>query len=196
METDLRRHAAGLTWMERTGLGRTSHALADDGRVWLVDPFDDAAALEAAGELGTLAGVIQLLDRHNRDCQALATRLAVALLRVPASLPQTPFRVVPVVSNRLWHEVALWWPERAALVVAEAVGTAPLFAVGRRAGVHPMLRLTPPRRQLSPFEPELLLVGHGLPVVADAAGALRAALAAARRDVPRLVVRAPRLLRG
>ena len=59
-----------------------------------------------------------------------------------------------------------------------------------------MLRLTPPRSQLSPYRPELLLVGHGQPLTSGAAAALQEALARSRSDIPRLVVKLPWLLRG
>ena len=69
-----------------------------------------------------------------------------------------------MILNRAWREVALWWAGQQTLVVSEAVGTAPAFALGRRVGVHPMLRLFPPRKQLSRFGPERLFVGHGEPI--------------------------------
>jgi hypothetical protein len=101
-----------------------------------------------------------------------------------------------VISNRAWREVALWWAGERALVVAEAIGTAPAFALGRRAGVHPMLRLVPPRKQLSRFQPERLLVGHGEAIESGADAALREALAESRSDLPRLLLSVPKLLRG
>jgi hypothetical protein len=127
----------GLTWELDEPMARSSQALVDGGRVWLVDPTDEPAALERALALGRPAAVLQLLDRHNRDCAALADRLGVPHLRVPAVLPGTPFEVIPLVGRRLWREVALWWAEQRVLVVAEAVGTAPAYAVGRMGGRHP-----------------------------------------------------------
>jgi hypothetical protein len=70
-------------------------------------------------------------------------------------------------------------------VVPEAVGTAPYYLSGdERLGVHPMVRLTPPRRALEGLRPERVLSGHGAPVLSDAATALREALANARRGIP------------
>jgi hypothetical protein len=192
----LQRHAIGLTWTEPGTMVRSAHALCSEGGVWLVDPYEDGPALRDAESLGTFAGVFQLLDRHNRDCAAIAARLGVPLLRLPGSAPDTPFEVVPVLRRWGWHEVALWWESESALIVAEAVGTAPAFAVGRRAGVHPLLRLTPPRSQLSPYRPSMLLVGHGATIESDAATALDDALGHARSDIPRLVTSLPRLVRG
>ena len=191
----LQRHAFGLSWIEQGAIARASHALLDGRSVWLIDPYKDPAALPAAVELGTPAGVLQLLDRHNRDCAQIAQRLGVPLRRLPADGAGTPFTVISMLSIAGWHEVALWWADARALVVAEAIGTAPGFALGRRAGVHPMLRLTPPRKQLSGFPAERLFVGHGPPLESGADQAIREALARSRREIPRLLLSAPRLLR-
>ena len=75
---------------------RTSHALATGESFWLVDPVDWPEAIERASLLGPPAGVIQLLDRHNRDCADIAERLGVPLLVVPDSRPGTPFEVVEI----------------------------------------------------------------------------------------------------
>lgn len=185
----------GLTWVLDEPIERASHALVCQGRVWFVDPTDDPAALERALALGSPAAVVQLLDRHNRDCAALAARLDVPHLRVPAALPGTPFEVVPVVSAGFWREVALWWPEARVLVVAEAIGTAATYAPGPQgAGVSIGLRLWPPRR-LAACRPEHLLVGHGRALHGPrATAALREALARSRRDLPRALVALPRAL--
>jgi hypothetical protein len=187
-------HQLGISWVQPGAMARAAHAVSDRGRLWLIDPFDDTAALTAAAGLGEPAGVLQLLDRHNRDCAPIAGRMGVPLMRLPSSGAETPFVVVPIISRARWREVALWWPERAALIVAEALGTAPGFTAGRDAGVHPMLRLTPPRSQLAPYRPELLLVGHGRPLLEGAGGAVEEALARSRSDIPRLVVKLPSLL--
>ena len=173
---------------------RTAHALRHGQEVWLIDPFADDAALKAAARLGQPAGVLQLLNRHNRDCEAIARRLGVCLHRVPDDPVGTPFEVIPVLSRRGWREVALWWPEEQALIVADAIGTAPLFACGRRAGVHPLLRLMPALSQFACYRPRMLLVGHGRPVESDAAAALDDALAYSRSDLPWLMIEIPMLL--
>ncbi len=193
----LTRSSVGLTWVLDEPLARASHALVDDGRVWFVDPTDEPAALEAALALGRPVAVLQLLDRHNRDCARLAERLAVPHLRVPAVVLDSPFEVVPVVDWRFWSEVALWWPARRALVVAEAIGTSPGYApASLGAGVSVGLRPWPPRR-LAALEPEHLLVGHGPPLHGlGAAPALREALRRARVDLPRAVVALPLALAG
>jgi hypothetical protein len=196
MSATLQHHALGVTWIEQGGTARAAHALKSNERVWLIDPFDDQPALQAAATLGQPAGVLQLLDRHNRDCGPIAKRLGVPLLRLPDRASDTPFEVVPILSRRGWKEVALWWAQERALIVAEAIGTAPAFALGRRAGVHPILRLTPPRSQLSGYRPAMLLVGHGEAIESDGAAALDDALAHSRSDIPQLLIKLPKLLRG
>ena len=185
--------AAGLTWTVREPIARSSHALVDGGRVWLVDPTWGPAITGRVATLGEPSGVIQLLDRHNRDCATVAAQLGVQHYRVPASLPDTSFRVIPVVDIGFWHEVALWWPDRGTLVVAEAVGTSAWYAPGPSgAGVSIGLRLWPPRALVA-YEPEHLLVGHGPALHGPrAAGALREAMERSRHDLPRAMATLPR----
>ena len=193
----LQEHDLGLTWVHREAMARASHALVDDGRVWLIDPTDEDEALDRVAALGEPAGVLQLLDRHNRACAQVARRLQIPHIDLPEVLPQAPFDPVWVVRRKGWNEVALDWPGRRALVVAEAVGTGPLYKVGPDpVGVHPLLRLRPPRSLARPAI-EHLLMGHGEGVHGpNTALALKAALDHSRRDIPRLVVKAPFRLRG
>jgi hypothetical protein len=193
MPARLDRHPLGLSWTMDEAMSRTSHALVAGGRVWLVDPVDDAEAVRAATELGEPAGVVQLLDRHERDGRAIAARLGVPHLRLPAGVPDAPFHVRRVVDVPRWRERALWWPERRGLVVAEAIGTNALATLGAApAGVHLFLRPFPPGA-LRGLAPEHLLPGHG-PALHGAAATegLTAAYARSRRDLPRVV---PALLR-
>src|SRR5689334_21316721 len=99
----------GLTWVLDEPMQRASHALADGGRVWLVDPVDVPEALDRVSALGTPAGVLQLLDRHNRDAAQIAGRLGVPHLRLPDAVPDSPFEMVKVIDVPGWHERALWW---------------------------------------------------------------------------------------
>ena len=186
----------GFSWLAVEPQTRTSHALAADGRVWLVDPVDWDVALGRALSLGQPAAVLQLLDRHNRDSAALAARVGVPHLTVPASVPESPFRVIELIRRRFWQEVALWWPEAQTLVVSESIGTNPFFANGAdSAGVHLALRLWPPRAALEAFVPKHLLVGHGEGLHGpDAAEGLRHALADARTGLPRALLGLPGLL--
>jgi hypothetical protein len=201
MPATLYPHDLGLTWVMDDSMQRGCHALvADDGRVWLVDPARDDAALAAAAALGALAGVLQLLDRHNRDCTAIAGELGVrhwTTTDVRDAGAELPFEVRRVVWNRLWKEVALWWPARRALVVAETLGTNAAFAVGDGpVGVHPMRRALPPA-MLRGLGAEHLLVGHGPPLHGPAVGADGdRAIARSRQDIPKLLVKLPGLLRA
>jgi hypothetical protein len=189
------RGACGFSWTVDEPATRTSHALAADGRVWLVDPVRYEPALSRAGELGAPAAVVQLLDRHNRDCAAIAADLGVPHLLVPDIVRESPFDTIPVRSTKRWREAALWWPLERTLLVAEAIGTNPFFAGGGdTAGVHLLLRLNPPRAALGGLEPEHLLVGHGEGLHGPAAAAgVRDALAHARTGLPRLALGAPAL---
>lgn len=174
-----------VTWTAHEPQERSAHALAADGRVWLVDPIDDADALRAAEALGEVAGVLQLLDRHPRDCATLARRYRVPHLRLPQRVPDSPFEVRRVTWLPGWREVGLWWPEHEAFVVPEAVGTASYFAVGGRPlGMHPMLRAKPPG-VLREVRPRAVLVGHGRALHEDGTPALHEALSRSRRDMGR-----------
>jgi hypothetical protein len=198
------RFDGGLTWRaypdER--MQRASHALDVDGEAWLVDPVDGPGLDDVVAEVGPVAGVVLGLDRHKRDSAALANRH-----EVPVSLPEsmtdvaddldapvetfgreladTGYSALTVRDTSLppWTEVALFDGET--LVVPEALGTAPFFlGRGERLGVHPMLRLTPPTRTFSGLDPDRILVGHGDPVLDDAAAVLRETLRGARRRAP------------
>jgi hypothetical protein len=188
---------AGFGWeLEGERLHRTSHALAADGRVWLIDPVDVAEAIARSERLGAPAAVVQLIDRHDRDCASIAARLGVPHLEVPlGGVPDSPFDVVKVADRPLWREVSLWWPERRVLVCGDALGTLPYFlAPGERLGVHPLLRATPPRA-LGALEPRHVLCGHGEGVHGDeAAAVVREAVATARRRLPRTLLSGVRSL--
>jgi hypothetical protein len=191
-------HEWGFGWVssEQPMLRLTSHALLADGGVWLTDPAEGDGVEERIRALGEPAGVLQLLDRHNRACAAVAQRLGAPHLRLPAAIPGSPFEVLRVVWFRGWHEIALWWPEPRVLAVADAIGTGPYFALGRTAGMHPLLRPWPPRA-LRGYAPEHLLVGHGPPVHGPAAAAaLAEAYAHARGDLPRFVTLLPGIVRS
>jgi len=185
----------GVGWIaaEPAVMQRASHALAHEGGVWLVDPVDGEGLEDRLARLGEVHGVIQLLDRHRRDCAALARRHGVPLVETPFDgVPGAPFQALAVVRRRRWSETALWWPGRRALVVAEALGTAPYFpARGEPLGVHPVLRVSPPRA-LAGYDPEHLLVGHGPPLHGpDVAERVRRAIARSRREIPRWLAGLP-----
>lgn len=182
-------HDLGITYtVADEGMARSWHVLALDGDVWLIDPVDARPTLEDARALGTPRGVIQLLDRHARDCGPVARMLSVPHLRLPDALPHGPFEVVTVLNLRLWRERALWIESRRALVVAELIGTGPAYRLGGEPiGVHPMLRLVRPHGlDRYAADAKLLLCGHGEPVEGPETGAqIAAALADSRRRLPR-----------
>ena len=187
----------GFSWFPEEALTRTAHAIDTGDGVWLIDPVDVPEAIERAQALGPPAGVIQLLDRHNRDCAALAERLGVPHLRLPERVPGSPFVVIPVLDLPRWHEIALWWPERRVLVVAELIGTKDVFRLGNGpAGMHPMMRALAPDA-LRHYQPEHLLVGHGPGVHGPlAAAALEEAYDRSRKDLPKLALKLPAMAKG
>jgi hypothetical protein len=192
--------ARGVGWIAPTPprMRRASHALAQDGDVWLVDPVDAVGLDALIAPLGTVRGVLQLLDRHARDCAALARRHGAPHIVTPTrGLPGTPFRTIVVSDRRWWREVALWWPGERTLVVPEALGTGSFFlAAGERIGVHPGMRLFPPR-VLDGLDPLRVLVGHGPPLEGEAAAAqVSRAIAGSRRGLPRLLTRLPQAWRA
>ena len=183
----------GFGWIasEPALLERASHALRADGRVWLVDPVDGEGVEERVRALGEPAAVIQLVDRHGRDCAPLAARLGVPHQRLSvAGVPDAPFEVRPVLNMPGWREAALWWPAESVLVCTEALGTASYFrAPDEPLAVHPFLRPYQPRalRDLARgLTPGHVLVGHGEGLHGDGAeAALRDAVRGARRNAPR-----------
>lgn len=182
-------------------LQRASHALVgEDGR-YLVDPVAFDGIGEFLDERGGVAGIVVLLNRHKRDAAELANRFEVPVylpefmngvareLDAPTEplrreLPGTEYGVHTVVDNPFWKEAALYGEDSDTLVVPEALGTSSFFRTGdERLGVHPGLRLFPPRK-LARLSPERVLVGHGPGILDDASEALRDAVSGSRRRAP------------
>jgi hypothetical protein len=183
---------AGFGWISprRPRLEMASHALRAGDGVWLVDASDFPGLDERVRALGEPRGVLRLFGEHGRDGAAIAVRLGVPLLAGAEELAGAPFHPVALGGPFRWDEVALWWPERKTLVVPEAVGTAPFYRAGADPlGVHPLLRLARPPRELLALEPEHVLCGHGPGLHTDAAAALARAVRRARRDFPRTLPR-------
>jgi hypothetical protein len=188
-----------------------SRTQSGDDEVWLVDPVDATDLDDLLAEYGEVAGVLLLLDRHKRDADAIARRHDVAVHRpqwmstVDSSL-DAPIRstgdevagyeVHKRIDTPLWREVVLYDPDGGTLLVPESVGTVDFFRTGgERLGVHPAIRMFPPRDLLQ-FDPERVLVGHGTGVHEDAASALRDAVDGSRRRAPSLYVETLRSLVG
>lgn len=200
----------GSTWIAHPeeSMERASHAIVVDGNVWLIDPVDVDGLDEHLAEIGDVCGVLVLLDRHKRDAGVIAARHGV-----PAMIPEwmdgvageiaapverfgttvaDRFDVYPLYRSRFWQEATLFDEEHEVLIVPESVGTASYFLTGdERLGVHPMLRVHPPKR-LQQFDPERVLVGHGRPVSDRASAALPDALEGSIRRAPRLYLESMR----
>jgi len=202
---EIDQYEGGVGWIAypEEAMQRASHAFAADGDVWLVDPVDAEGIDDRLAALGEVAGIVVLLDRHERDSAAIAARHGVSVwvpefmdgvagdLDAPVErfrhdLADTGFAAHEVVDNHLWQEALLYDADGGTLIVPEAVGTTEYFRTGnRRLGVHPALRLKPPSK-LTRLSPERLLVGHGAGIHEDAAGALAEAVNGARGRAPAL----------
>ena len=185
---------------------RASHVVESDGGLWVFAPVDADGVDDLLGEFDAgVAGVVVGLDRHTRDASAVATRHDVPVY-VPAWMNgvagdlEAPverfddelagFAVERLVDNPFWQEAVFYDGET--LLVPEAVGTAPFFrAASEDLGVHPMLRLLPPR-SLRQYDAERLLVGHGEGVLTDASRAVRTAIDGSRSKAPGLYLRTAR----
>lgn len=181
---------------------RASHALVTDEGLWLVDPVDAPGLDDLLAEYGSVAGVAVCLDRHKRDAAAIARRHEVAVHiprwmtgvgskldapveRVNGHLGDSSYELFEIRNTSIppWQEAGLYSPDTDTLVVPESVGTASYFlANGERLGVHPMLRLTPPRTALRSYQPERILVGHGEGILSEAPNALADALSTSQRN--------------
>src|SRR5215207_10022187 len=91
---ELAEHPLGLTWVVDDRGERASHALAHDGRVWLVDVLDVPEPMERAVALGRVVAVLQLFVAHDRDGAAVAKRLNVPFVKLPDYVRDSPFSVI------------------------------------------------------------------------------------------------------
>lgn len=184
----------GISWFAHPeeDARRASHALTTERGVWVVDPMDADGLDDRLRELGDVAGVVVIHDRHTRDAEAIAARHDVAvhvpewmtltrskLEREPEPLgdhvPGTSYAVHELIDTDEWEEALLVDESGGTLVVMEALGTNPSFrAEGNDVGVHPGLDEAPDG--LERWSPERILVGHGESIYEDGAAKLRAAL--------------------
>lgn len=214
------RDDGGVGWIAHPdeAMQRASHALVgDDGGVWVFDPVDAGGVDDLLGEYGDVAGVVVGLDRHRRDAATLATRHGVAvhapqwmdnvsasefdapLERFEGEVGNSGIRALQVRDSLVppWQEAAFHHPDSGTAYVPESVGAAEYFLTdGERLGVHPMLRLFPPRTPLSRLSPDAVRVGHGAGVEDDAAAALSDALANSRGRAPALYAKTARQFLG
>lgn len=198
----------GFGWIAHPeeGMQRASHALVAAGRVWLVDPVDIDGLDDRLAEHGPVGGVVLLLDRHKRDAAAIARRHDVSVylpqwmesvsadLDAPTTLfddelADTGYTLLKVYDNPFWSEGALYDDASGTLVIPEAFGTVSYYCTSNeRLGVHPAMRLTPPRRPFRTLTPERILVGHGSGISENAPEALRDALNGSVKRTPKLYV--------
>lgn len=200
---EIDRFDGGVGWIAYPDetMQRASHALKTDEGLWLVDPVDATDLDELLAEFGDVAGVVVCLDRHKRDAAQIARRhdvsvhiprwmsgvaskLDAPIKRIDGQLGETDYELFEIRNSSVppWQEAGLYSPTTETLVVPESVGSASYFTVdGEQLGVHPMLRMMPPRDVLGRFSPDRVLVGHGEGVLDDAADALSAALAGSKR---------------
>lgn len=197
--------SGGVGWIAYPNekMQRASHAIAVDGDVYVIDPVDAEGIDELLAEFGEVAGVVILLDRHTRDAAAFANRHNVPVyvphfmadISSDIDAPVNPFHreladtgyvAHPILDNVAWSEAALYGEDTDVLVVPEAVGTAEFFLTDReRMGVHPALRLMPPKK-LGQLSPSRVLVGHGSGVHDGAGKALQDAISGSRKRTPSL----------
>lgn len=202
------RWEGGVGWIAypEERMQRTSTALVVEGDVWVIDPVDAPELDALLADLGEVAGVVVGLDRHFRDADDVASRHDVAVhapvwmtgvedeVSVPVErfddeLAETGIRTIKVRDSTVpsWQEVAFYRERDGTLVVPEAIGAGGFFLVGdERLGVHPLLRLFPPRDVFGTLSPDRVVTGHGGGVETDATAALEDALAGSRRRAPRL----------
>jgi hypothetical protein len=184
--------ADGFSWIaypDERGQ-RASHALKTEAGVWVVDPVDAAGLDDHLTDLGAVAGVVVIQDRHTRDAVAVADRhdvpvyvpdwmelarekLGTTAEPLDSELPGTDYAVHELIATDEWEEAILVDETRDILVVPEAVGTLDAFEGSDGSlGVHPAL--DDPPASLSEWRPEHVLVGHGHSVHGDADAALSA----------------------
>lgn len=203
--TDVDRFEGGVGWIAYPdeAMQRASHAVESDGELWVFDPVDAPGVDDLLAAFDAdVGGVVVGLDRHTRDAEAVANRHEVPVY-VPSWMSGVAadldapverfddelagFAVERLIDNPFWQEAAFFDGET--LVVPEALGTVEYFrSTNEELGVHPMLRLLPPR-SLRQYDAERLLVGHGEGVFDDVGRAVREAVDGARSRAPALYLR-------
>ena len=171
---------------------RASCAVVTDAGTLVIDPVDHPDVDAHLDGLPPVVRVLRLLNRHNRDGQAVAARHGVGVVG-PSSL-RGLVGVAPIAIPAMpgWAETALWFQATGLLVCMEAVGTASYYLAHHDdvLGVHPLLRLRPPRAALGRLTPTTIAVGHGPPVANSADQGLAQALSGSRRGLPNAWLRA------
>jgi hypothetical protein len=195
----------GISWYahpEEKGT-RTSHAIALDDGVWLLDPLD-APDVDAAFEpLGTVEGVVVCSSYHARDAQIFAERHDVPLYVPEWVSPEidsavTVERFCDRLAGRVrvfectpfpgWAEALLYDTDEKTLYVPDSLGTGPAYTPApERIGLPPFRRFGPPRFLLDETDPDRILCGHGAGVFTDPVEALETSFDGAVRRLPRVL---------
>ncbi len=192
------RFDGGFGWIAKPGetMQRASHAIDFGDGVWIIDPVDASGIDEEITDLGEVKGVVVLLDRHERDSAAFASRFDVPIYHPPyvdrkfdapekllgRTLPGGNVDVIQTLNWPGWGEAALFDGET--LITADVLGNASYFTVGpERIGVHPIVRFFPPDT-LHGLAPDRIFVGHGPGIQENATRALDRSLDGARRRLP------------
>jgi hypothetical protein len=197
------RFPGGFAWIAHPDefAERSSVAFVHRERIWLIDPVR-APGLEAElSALGSVAGVILTLDRHDRDAAWFAhlygvpvyrprnlvpVRLDAPVVDVEGQIPDSPFQLLTSNGRGLlswWRECGIWWPEERTLAIGDTLGTANYFIrPGERLAVHPLRRLSPPTELLT-LRPERVYGGHGVSLTTDASAAVEHAIRTARSEL-------------
>jgi hypothetical protein len=182
-----------FAWLAGEGdaLSRGSAALVLDAGVLVVDPVDVPGLDGLLASAGHVIGVVTLFQRHERDAEQLAGRLAVPRL-TPRALGGAGLGVQDVeeravMTRRGWSEALLWLPGRRLLFCPETLGTAPFYLAspGDRLGMHPFARLFAPRAAFAGLEPAAMAFGHGPPLTDGSPDAMHQVLRTARSRLPR-----------
>lgn len=213
----------GVGWMAHPGedAERASHAIAGRDGVWVFDPLDGPGVDDLLADLGSVAGVAVLSKHHSRDADVFADRYGVPV-HVPAwmdgvadrvdapverydappgewvDLADSGISVRTVDPTTAWREMVAYRRADGTLRVPDMLSSVPAMTVrDERLGCYLLHRLAPPRAAFADVDPDRIVFGHGEGVTEDAAAALDAALADARRNFPfALVSQAPTQVRG
>ena len=110
---------------------RASCAVVTDSGVLVIDPVDHPDLDAHLMPLGPVSAVVRLLNRHNRDGQAVASRHGVQVVGPSGLNGLDGATAIPIPAMPGWEETALWFPATGLLVCMEAVGTASYFLAHR-----------------------------------------------------------------
>lgn len=203
--TDFRevdRWEGGVGWMAHPTeiMRRTSHALATDEGVLIVDPVDADGVDDLIAEFGDPEGVVTLSSFHKRDADKFARRHDVPIYvpaqmeRIGSELEASTTRVglgdsfggyelIEVYDGTVlgeeWYECALY--NGKTLRIGCSIGSGPFQRLkNERLGMALIRRHDPAPEALEHVEPERFLSGHGAGIHENAADALSRALANAR----------------